>query len=81
MTRVDEVRALGFSPNLNVRQRSGTVYWIDVDFEGDVPQLDLVRFEGEAGRILRLEIKTCDTTATADGADALGSAHIAQASR
>jgi len=81
MTRVDEVRALGFDPKLNVRQRTGTVYWIDVDFDGGVPQPDLLRFEGEAGRILRLEIKTCDSNEATDGAASPASADTGPVAR
>jgi len=64
MTRVDEVRALGFEPKLSPRQRSGTVYWIDVNYEGIIDQLDLTSYEGDTGRIVRLEIRPCDSPAT-----------------
>jgi len=64
MTRVDEVRALGFEPRLSPRQRSGTVYWIDVNYEGVIDQLDLTAYEGDTGRIVRLQIKPCDSPAT-----------------
>lgn len=73
MTRVDEVRALGFEPKLSPRQRSGTVYWIDVNYDGDIDQLDLAGHESEAGRIVRLEIKPCDSAATAGTVIAAGS--------
>ena len=64
MTRVDEVRTLGFEPKLSPRQRSGTVYWIDVNYEGLIDQFDLTSYEGDTGRIVRLEIKPCDSPAT-----------------
>ncbi len=60
MTRVDEVRALGFEPKINARQRTGTVYWIDLDVNDSTRQIDMASPDGEAGRIVRLEIKSCD---------------------
>jgi hypothetical protein len=68
LTRMDEVRALGLQPTINARQRSGTVYWIDLDIEGGVAQLDLARFQGDAGRILRLAVKDCGAVAEPDSA-------------
>lgn len=68
LTRIDEVKALGLDPRLNARQRTGTVYWIDLDGEGDPGRLDLARLEGDTGRILRLEIKACEEV---DGSTAL----------
>jgi len=73
MTRVDEVRALGFEPRISPRQRSGTVYWIDVDYDGGIDQLDLAAYQGEAGRIVRLEIKPCDSPAMGGIVTAAGS--------
>jgi len=66
MTRVDEVRALGFEPKINARQRTGTVYWIDVDIDDSTGQLDLTGSEGDAGRIVRLEIKNCGSGGAPD---------------
>lgn len=67
LIRIDEVKALGLEPRLNARQRTGTVYWIDVEGEGDPGRLDLARLEGDTGRILRLEVKACrEVTATTD---------------
>jgi hypothetical protein len=60
LRRMDEIRALGFEPAIEERQRSGTVYWIDVDV-GSPDQLpDPASFEDEGGRIFRLEMKPCD---------------------
>ena len=41
-------------------QRTGTVYWIDADLPvpGQFP--DPASFEGEQGRITRLEMQSCD---------------------
>lgn len=66
MTRVDEVRALGFEPRINPRQRTGAVYWIDVDTDDSTGPLDLVGSQGDAGRIVRLEIKNCGSGGAAD---------------
>ncbi len=66
LRRVDEVKALGLEPALAERDRSGTVYWIDVEAERASQLPDPSRFTGSAGRILRLEIQAC-------GAEAQGS--------
>jgi len=59
LRRADEVRALGYAPAVDERERTGTVYWIDVDVRssGQIP--DPATFEG-GGRIVRLEVKPCD---------------------
>ena len=56
---MDEVKALGFEPLMAERERSGTVYWIDVDVESPAKLPDAARLQGEGGRILRLEVKPC----------------------
>lgn len=60
LRRLDEVRALGYEPVVSERQRTGTVYWIDADLPvpGELP--DPALFEGEQGRITRLEMRPCD---------------------
>jgi hypothetical protein len=60
LRRADEVRALGYEPQVTERQRSGTVYWIDVDVRTPEQVPDPATFEGNAGRIFRLEVKPCD---------------------
>lgn len=60
LRRVDEIRALGFEPAVEERQRSGTVYWIDVDVGAPGQLPDPATFEDEGGRIFRLEVKPCD---------------------
>jgi len=60
LRRMDEVRALGFEPQVEERQRTGTVYWIDVDVASAEQLPDPATFEDEGGRIFRLEVKACD---------------------
>jgi len=60
LRRMDEVRALGFEPRIEERQRSGTVYWIDVDVNSSEQLPDPASFEDQGGRIFRLEVKPCD---------------------
>lgn len=60
LRRMDEVRALGFEPRIEERQRTGTVYWIDVDVDSPGQLPDPASFEDEGGRIFRLEVKPCD---------------------
>ncbi len=60
LRRLDEVKALGYAPEVSERQRSGTVYWIDADLPvpGQLP--DPASFDGGVGRITRLEMRRCD---------------------
>jgi len=59
LNRADEVRALGYQPYVEERERSGTVYWIDVDVRSPSQVPDAASFDGN-GRIVRLEVKPCD---------------------
>ena len=59
LNRADEVRALGYQPYVEERERSGTVYWVDVDVRSPAQVPDPASFEG-SGRIVRLEVKPCD---------------------
>ena len=63
MQRMDEVKALGFEPLMSERERSGTIYWIDVDVESPAKLPDAALLNGDGGRILRLEIEPCDAAA------------------
>ncbi len=63
LRRMDEVKALGFEPLMAERERSGTVYWIDVDVEEPAKLPDAALLDGDGGRILRLEIQPCDAAA------------------
>ena len=64
LQRMDEVKALGFEPLMAVRERSGTVYWIDVDVQAPAKLPDAALLDGDGGRILRLEIQPCDAAAS-----------------
>jgi cell division septation protein DedD len=56
--RRDQVRALGFEPQVVDRTRRATVYWIDVTLaEGQVLDFDALQ---PPGRIIRLEQRACD---------------------
>lgn len=59
LRRFDDVKALGLAPRIVDRERSGTVYWIDVDVVPPAQLPDAARLHGEGGRILRLEVKPC----------------------
>lgn len=59
LRRMDDVKALGLEPRITERERSGTVYWIDVDVVPPAELPDAARMQGEGGRILRLEIRPC----------------------
>jgi len=60
LRRLDDVKALGLEPRILDRERSGTVYWIDVDVVPPAELPDAARLHGEGGRILRLEVRPCD---------------------
>jgi hypothetical protein len=64
LQRMDEVKALGFEPLMAERERSGTVYWIDVDVEAPAKLPDAALLDDDGGRILRLEIQPCDAAAS-----------------
>ena len=59
LRRLDDVKAIGLDPRIVDRERTGTVYWIDVDVVPPAELPDAARLQGEVGRILRLEVKSC----------------------
>jgi cell division septation protein DedD len=58
--RRDQVRALGFEPEVVDRTRRATVYWVDVTLAAD-QALDFDALQ-PPGRIIRLEQRPCATT-------------------
>jgi hypothetical protein len=62
LSRLEDVKAIGYAPRIVDRERSGTVYWIDVDVDPPATLPDAARLQGEGGRILRLEVKPCEAT-------------------
>jgi hypothetical protein len=62
--RVAQAQALGLNPAIADRKRTGNVYWIDIDLKSTDSVLKPSDLQGEAGRIVRLEVKGCP----ADGA-------------
>ena len=59
LRRLDDAKAIGLAPRIVDRERTGTVYWIDVDVVPPAELPDAARLQGEGGRILRLEVKPC----------------------
>lgn len=57
--RVAQAQALGFNPGIADRKRTGDVYWIDIDLKPTDSVLKPADLQGEAGRIVRLEVKGC----------------------
>jgi hypothetical protein len=57
--RVAQAQALGFNPALADRKRTGDVYWIDIDLKPTDSVLKPTDLQGEAGHIVRLEVKGC----------------------
>ncbi|HEU4517542.1 MAG TPA: hypothetical protein VFR77_09595 [Steroidobacteraceae bacterium] len=64
LRRLDDAKAVGLTPRIVDRERAGTVYWIDVDVEPPAALPDAARLQGEAGRILRLEVNPCPSGLT-----------------
>ncbi len=63
--RVAQAQALGFNPGLADRKRTGNVYWIDIDLKPTDGLLNPSDLQGEAGRIVRLEVKGCPSVSGA----------------
>lgn len=59
LRRLDDAKSVGLAPRIVDRERTGTVYWIDVDVVPPAQLPDAARLQGEGGRILRLEVKPC----------------------
>ena len=57
--RVAQAQALGFNPGIADRNRTGNVYWIDIDLKPTDSPLNPSDLQGESGRIVRLEVKGC----------------------
>lgn len=62
--RSEDVRALGFSPQIENRKRTGPVYWLDVDLKQPGEPLDMSLFEYDPGKITRLEMRPCPAPAS-----------------
>ena len=63
--RVAQAQSLGFNPGIADRKRTGNVYWIDIDLKPTDSVLKASDLQGEAGRIVRLEVKGCPADAGA----------------
>jgi hypothetical protein len=63
--RVAQAQALGLNPGIADRKRTGSVYWIDIDLKPTDSLLNPSDLQGEAGRIVRLEVKGCPGAAGA----------------
>jgi hypothetical protein len=63
--RVAQAQALGFNPVVTDRKRTGNVYWIDIDLKPTDGPLNAADLQGESGRIMRLEVKSCPAAAGA----------------
>lgn len=61
--RVAQAQALGLNPATADRKRNGDVYWVDVDLKPTDGMLNPADLQGEAGRIVRLQVKACPVTA------------------
>ena len=60
--RVTQAQSLGFNPGIADRKRTGNVYWVDIDLKPTDSALKPSDLQGEAGRIVRLEVKGCPAT-------------------
>lgn len=62
--RVVQAQALQINPAIADRKRNGNVYWIDIDLKPTDSLLNPSDLQGEAGRIVRLEVKACPVSAS-----------------
>ncbi len=61
--RVAQAQALSLNPAVADRKRNGNVYWIDIDLKATDSMLNPTDLQSEAGRIVRLEVKSCASAA------------------
>jgi hypothetical protein len=61
--RVAQAWALGLKPGIADRKRTGNLYWVDLDLKATDSVLNPADLQSEAGRITRLEVKTCPVAA------------------
>jgi len=61
--RVAQAQAMGLNPGIADRKRTGNVFWIDIDLKPTDTLLNPADLQGEAGRIVRLEVKGCPASA------------------
>lgn len=64
LRRLDDAKAAGLAPRIVDRERTGTVYWIDVDVAPPAELPDAVQLQGEVGRIVRIEVTPCPSGLT-----------------
>ena len=64
LRRLDDAKAAGLAPRIVDRERTGTVYWIDVDVAPPAELPDAVQLQGEVGRIVRIEGTPCPSGLT-----------------
>jgi len=60
--RVTQVQSLGLNPGVADRNRTGDVYWVDIDLKPTDSLLNPADLQSENGRIVRLEVKACPVT-------------------
>ncbi len=63
--RVAQAQASGIQSGIADRKRTGNVYWLDIDLKPTDGLLNPADLQGEAGRIVRLEVKGCPSVAGA----------------
>lgn len=60
--RRDEVIKLGYAPNIQPRNRTGELGWIDIKLKQPGQDIDPTLLQPQVGAILRLESKACAKT-------------------
>lgn len=58
-TRMRQAQALGLHPEIADRKRTGDVYWVDIILKPTDSMLNPGDLEGQKGRIVRLQVKSC----------------------
>jgi hypothetical protein len=60
-SRVAKAQALGLTPQIADRKRTGNLYWVDVDLKPGDGAINPADLAGDPGHISRLETRACPT--------------------
>lgn len=62
-----QAKALGLTPRIEDRTRTGSVYWLDIDLPEPGYKIDTSVIQSDPGKIMRLEMRECPASTGANG--------------
>jgi uncharacterized protein YndB with AHSA1/START domain len=65
--RSAQAKALGLTPRIEDRTRTGSVYWLDIDLPEPGYQIDTSVIQSDPGKIMRLEMRECPSSSRDNG--------------